>query len=194
MLTPLAVALVVVLIADGVRRRARPSWGSVLAHVGVLIVLASAVATTFSEAAVRPLAPGEAMTVGGARVELVSWTAHPLHDTAFRVEAHLRVDGRADHAALDVYPERRASLPHVEKHSTLVRDVKVAVVRAIDEERLLIELRVVPFARGLWIGGLLVVAGGVVALVTRWRRPPVADHGTGAAQVEASTPGRVVAR
>jgi cytochrome c-type biogenesis protein CcmF len=156
----------------GFRRLSRSYMGMQLAHFGlVVMVLGVAFTSVYSlERDVR-MAPGDSVDVNQYRF-------------VFRgVEAHNGPNYSAQRGTMDVYDgERQVAVMHPEKRfyfvqrntmteaaidAGLFRDLYVAMGEPLGGEAWAIRLYHKPFVRWIWLGALLMAAGGLLAALDR---------------------------
>ena len=154
-------------------RRSGRRYGGYVVHVGIAII---AVAIAMSQAlAVRAeatLAPGASMEVAGRTLTLVG-----LRDVAEerrqQIVADLRVSDGADiSAAVSFYPNATGAIGSPGIRST-ARDDLYAILAAYDARThawATIQVRVIPLVSWLWIGGLVIAIGAVLAALPASRR------------------------
>ncbi len=145
-------------------------WGGQVAHVGFALV-AVAIATT-SAMAVRtevPLVVGQTAVVDGYCVEyreafrrieperIVQGVRVVLYDESCTVEKAL-LEPR-----LHEYPKFGQVIATPAVRSFAIDDVYLTIAD-IDDQAIVLSVLIFPLQRLLWVGGLIVVAGGLVAL------------------------------
>ena len=151
-------------------------WGGQVAHIGVALV-AVAIATT-SVLAIRtevPLVVGETAVVDAYCVEYL--------EPFSRVEPERNVVGARiavmDAACSDVktvmeprlheYPKFGQVIATPQVWTTWIDDVYLTIA-ALDEDGIRLKVLIFPLQWLLWVGGLTIVAGGVLALGRKSRR------------------------
>ena len=165
-----AAAVAVVASLAALRRRRRPSV--VVAHVGFAVLLAGVFGTTFGATQTLSLGRGETDTVAGHRVANNGWTT-VVHADRTTLELHVEVDGRRVRPGLDTYPAFGQALPVVGMDSRPGADVLV-VLRQLDRDNgaAVVDVFVRPLVALVWLGALLIAAGGTLALARPTRRRP----------------------
>jgi cytochrome c-type biogenesis protein CcmF len=154
-------------------------WGGQISHIGLGLV-AIAIATT-SVLAVRGearLAVGETATVGGYCFEY----AGPFErnePSRFVQGANVIVLDEACRATVATlqprihrYPNAAQAVATPAIRTGLIDDVYVSLAGGNNDE-IVLDVFVFPLQWLLWLGGLIVVAGGVVALGRKVRRQPI---------------------
>ena len=166
-------ASIIPLFGRSLKRTPLAVWGMVIAHLGVgvaLIGMASDSAFTREKLAVAR--PGDTLTVGPWLVELAgiapvagpNWTA---------IEGHLRASRGS--GAETLRPQARVfTSPLTETSEAAIHTAwngqLYAVIGKQLEEGWQLRLWWKPFVTLIWLGGMLVVLGGLIALVGRlWR-------------------------
>src|SRR5438477_5755343 len=160
-------------------RRNGRRYGGYVGHLGIVLV-ALAVATSQARTidGERTLAPGETLVVAGYTVQLdaVRDVREPQRES---IVADLRITGNGStehlHPALVAYPNSAQTVgsPGI---GAGVRDDLYTVLAAYDQRSLgwaTIRIRVIPLVSWLWIGGLVVGIGAVIAALPTPRRRAV---------------------
>jgi cytochrome c-type biogenesis protein CcmF len=168
----LAVASLLPLRGRRLRRVPLATWGMVLAHLGIAVALfGMACDSAFTRERLAALAPGQSTTVGPWRVTLArvepvagpNWTA---------IQGTLSAS-HGGGAPILLTPQARSfwSPPQETTESALAtrwNGQLYAVLGApADQGRWQVRLWWKPFVTLIWFGGLLVAAGGAVALAGR---------------------------
>ncbi|WP_370304990.1 heme lyase CcmF/NrfE family subunit [Sinimarinibacterium flocculans] len=158
--------------APGLTQMPRGIWGMTLAHFGIgLWVLGVTFVSLYSiERDVR-LGPGQSTDLADYRFELlrVEPFSGPNYD-ADRAVVEITRDGR--HIA-ELYPEKRlyraqgsVMTDAAVEHSPL-RDLYVALAEPLDNGEWAMRVYVKPMMRLVWLGGVLMALGGVLAASDR---------------------------
>ena len=158
--------------AAGLTQMPRGIWGMTLAHFGIgLWVLGVTFVSLYSiERDVR-LGPGQSTDLADYRFELlrVEPFSGPNYD-ADRAVVEITRDGR--HIA-ELYPEKRlyraqgsVMTDAAVEHSPL-RDLYVALAEPLDNGEWAMRVYVKPMMRLVWLGGVLMALGGVLAASDR---------------------------
>lgn len=180
-------------------RRNGPRYGGYVVHAGVVIV---AVALTISanwkferEATLRP---GERLVVGEHQVELVSlWGREEPHrfvvGTTLRVWRNDRLQSEQQ-PRLNYYPTQQQPIATPAVAASLTRDLYLTLMAFETEEGEHATIRAIvnPAVSWLWIGGMVIGLGSVVAIWPRRRRdiPTLMEEPARAAEGGPPTPDR----
>ncbi|MBT8766400.1 heme lyase CcmF/NrfE family subunit [Metapseudomonas boanensis] len=165
-------------LVTGIRGLTRSYWGMQLAHVGVAVcALGVVLSSQYSAERDLRLAPGESVELGGYRF-LFEGAAH-----------HEGPNFTSDKGTVIIYKgEQQISVLHPEKRLYTVqqsvmteagidagftRDLYVALGEPLDAGAWAVRVHVKPFIRWIWLGGLLMGLGGVLAAVDRRYRVKV---------------------
>jgi cytochrome c-type biogenesis protein CcmF len=164
--------------------------GGMVVHLGVVLI---AIAFAASSAYVRQgefrLEPGQSATLSGHEItyigpETVPWCEDPAldgvedvrchHNRAERV-AHVRIDGGKVYGpAIASYPYASQTIGIPSVRSTLRDDVALSVLQfpESDEDAVVLRVTIQPLIIWLWIGGIIMVLGTVLAIAPGDRRKP----------------------
>jgi cytochrome c-type biogenesis protein CcmF len=152
--------------------------GGMVVHVGVvLIAVALAASSSFDTEKELTLAVGDHATVAGHTLTYLGGrTVEESNKTSVR--ARIRVDGRGVfEPAINRFPVGQQSIGTPAVATSPIEDVYLSLVSApADDEGQTVGLRVVvqPLIMWLWIGGLVMAAGTVLAAFPgRRRRNPI---------------------
>lgn len=175
-----AVVLIAMLATTRVRARSTsgartgPRAAAWLAHVGFAALVFGAFASTADRHASLSLASGGHGSAAGVSIvdEGVEVVPGPRPGTR-AVRADLTVDGATVHPSLVVYPERGGILAETATVHGWWTDVQVALVRADDAGRVLLEVRRRPGMTFVWSGAAATAIGaGLSRRRARDRRTP----------------------
>ncbi len=148
----------------------RSVWGSSLAHAGMGVTIAGVAGMSLAVHTIVALHPGESVGLGGYQ-----WTLSRLYDapgpnfTARVAEVTVTRDGRA---VATLTPSRRSyalqrnTVTDTSIRTNLLRDLYTA----LGEERdgaVVLRLHVNPLAPWIWLGALVMAAGGALSLSDR---------------------------
>lgn len=149
-------------------------WGGQVSHAGVaLIAIGIASASLLSSNTQATMAPGDTVDFAGYRL---------TYETPFvRTEPQRTVSGATITARRDgqvvaelqprqnVYPNFAQPVGTPEIYSTLGGDLYITL-RRLSPEGIVVDLDTSPMMWLVWLGGMVTVAGGVVAMTARSRR------------------------
>jgi cytochrome c-type biogenesis protein CcmF len=168
----LAIASLLPLRGRDLRRTPLPTWGMVIAHLGIAVALfGMASESAFSVEKLVAAKVGDTASVGPWKVKLASinpvagpnWTA---------LEAEMRASYR-DGAPIVVHPQARFfwTPPQQTSESALLTRWNGQLYAVLGEEtddgRWQLRLWWKPFVPLIWLGGVLIALGGVLALLGR---------------------------
>jgi cytochrome c-type biogenesis protein CcmF len=177
--SPGILAVAVVAPAAVVGSVRRPGGiGALLGHLGLVLLMAGAVATTAGRAGTARLAVGDQRRVAGLDVRLVALEEVAGPDRR-GVAARLEVGGRRLAPAL-VEVEQLGPRADVATASSPSREVQAALVSTDGQGTAVVSLSTTPGASWVWGGGLLLAAGGLVEAAKRRRPRPVELEAWGA--------------
>ena len=165
LLAPGAVAVVGGLVALALRERRRLPWSVWVAHTGMVVLLVGILGSTFDRTSSATIDTGSTERIAGVDVRNLGVEIEPgARPGSEAVVATLELDGHRVSPALVAHPDRGGVLPETALVSRPWRDLQVALVRADDAGRVLVELRVKSFVQPIWLGALLIVAGSLLRL------------------------------
>lgn len=165
-------------LVKGMRSLSPSYWGMHLAHIG-LVVCAIGVVLTSHQSAERDLrlAPGESLELGGYRF-VFEGAVHHEGPNFTSDKATIRVlDG--DKQVATLHPEKRLytvqQMPMTEAgiDAGFTRDLYVALGEPLDGGAWAVRVHIKPFVRWIWLGGLMMAFGGVLAASDRRYRVKV---------------------
>ncbi|WP_313476630.1 heme lyase CcmF/NrfE family subunit [Stutzerimonas kunmingensis] len=162
----------------GMRSLAPSYWGMHLAHLG-LAVCAIGVVLTSHQSAERDLrlAPGESLSLGGYEF-VFEGAVHHEGPNFTSDKATIRVlDG--DKRIVTLHPEKRLytvqQMPMTEAgiDAGFTRDLYVALGEPLGDGAWAVRVHIKPFVRWIWLGGLMMAFGGMLAASDRRYRVKV---------------------
>ncbi len=178
----------------GLVRRNRRRWGGYVVHAGVVVVFMGIAGAAFDRRVVQELEPGEAMTVTSALGGVYRLVYESLSHSRPRVAEDVGENDWRWTALVTAYrdgerigvlrPERRfypvmdQSSTEVGISSSALEDLYVIPREVdVDTERASFEVKVLPLVPWIWVGGLVIAVGGLVALwppsaSSPWIKPP----------------------
>jgi cytochrome c-type biogenesis protein CcmF len=177
----------------GLGRLSRSYWGMVLGHLGLAVAALGVTLTSqFSVERDVSLTQGEAVIVGD--YEFTLQQVEELRGPNYRADRGTVEVTRAGQVIVTLYPEKRqyaASdqlMTEAGIDGGLFRDLYVSLGEPLTDGHWAVRVQVKPFVRWLWLGALLVAAGGVLAITdARYRRTVLgrSAHSRGALAMEA---------
>ncbi|MCW3150339.1 heme lyase CcmF/NrfE family subunit [Stutzerimonas stutzeri] len=165
-------------LLKGMRSLAPSYWGMHLAHLG-LVMCALGVVLTSQQSAERDLrlAPGEALELGGYQFVFEGAQHHEGPNyTSDRATVRVLDDG--EEVAV-LHPEKRLytvqQMPMTEAgiDAGFTRDLYVALGEPLGDGAWAVRVHIKPFVRWIWLGGLMMAFGGVLAASDRRYRVKV---------------------
>ncbi|GAA0636342.1 heme lyase CcmF/NrfE family subunit [Halomonas beimenensis] len=165
----------------GLRRLSLAHWGMVVGHLGlaVTIVGVTVVSNYAVERNVR-MAVGDTARVAGYTFTMTELGSRRGPNYVADA-AHIEVRRGDDARAFVMTPEKRLYIARgmpmtdVALRPGLFRDLYVAMGEDLEDGSWAMRIQYKPFVRWLWLGGLLMAAGGILAVVDRrYRRAATA--------------------
>ncbi|MDD5034026.1 MAG: heme lyase CcmF/NrfE family subunit [Methylococcaceae bacterium] len=157
---------------DGLRSQSPSIYGMTLAHLGAAAFLVGAVMSNqYSVEKIVRLAPGETTELGGYRfkfegVKEVAGPNYRAKEGSFQV-----FEGEQAVAELKpqkrVYKVQRNTMTEAAIDPGLLRDLYVALGESMEGGAWSVRVYVKPFIRWIWLGGLLMMAGGLCSAADR---------------------------
>ena len=156
----------------GLKRLTPSYWGMQLAHLGLAVTIVGVTLVSNTEVAenVR-MVQGKEVSVGGYQFRMTELGEYRgpnyLSD---RATVEVSRDGKA---VTTLHPEKRlflaSGMPMTETalDAGFTRDLYVAMGEKLDDDSWAVRIQVKPFVRWLWLGALLMGAGGVIAVLDR---------------------------
>ncbi|ROR29483.1 heme lyase CcmF/NrfE family subunit [Inmirania thermothiophila] len=151
----------------------RAHWGMVLGHLGVAVfIVGAALSSAYSVSRDVRMAEGDAQTLGGYRFVLQRLEPREgpnYTGTAgvFEVYRDGRLIGEL-HAEKRIYTVQRMPMTEAGIDPGVTRDLYVAMGEPLDDGRSwAVRLNVKPFQRWIWLGGVFMVIGGLLAATDR---------------------------
>jgi cytochrome c-type biogenesis protein CcmF len=162
-------------------------WGMQLAHLGVavFVVGVTLVKSYESEKEVR-LTPGQSVEVGQWRLDFVDLreVVGPNYDATrgrFELRERTAAPGSRPEAILQpekrIYRAQRQPMTEAAIDRSLWRDVYVSMGEPLGGLHWAVRAHVKPFVNWIWLGCVLMAAGGFVAIADRRYRRPLAQAG-----------------
>jgi cytochrome c-type biogenesis protein CcmF len=186
---PLATFSAVLLVAELARRLRAPgpavarrrAAGAILAHLGMVVLLAGVAGSTVGRTETVVVAPGQEVAVGSYRLRHDGAAAGPQavpgatkagghqNDLGHRlIRLDLTLLRGADevgvlHPEQRVFEDRGLVLAETALRSTPLDDVLVAIRRIGDDGTAVLEVSVRPLVMWVWLGGIMLAFGGAFA-------------------------------
>lgn len=156
------------------RRAGGAFWGMWLAHLGVAVsVVGVVLVSNYDLARDFRMAPGDSVTLGDYRFrfEGIDILAGPN----YQADQGVIQVFRDDREIADLHPEKRFytvqrnTMTEAGIDAGLFRDLYASLAEPLDDEHQTwaVRLQVKPFVRWIWLGAMLMAAGGVLALFDR---------------------------
>ncbi|MDR5867329.1 heme lyase CcmF/NrfE family subunit [Halomonas koreensis] len=165
----------------GLRRLSLAHWGMVVGHLGlaVTIVGVTVVSNYAVERNVR-MAVGDSVQVAGYTFTMTELGSRRGPNYVADA-AHIRVQRGEAERGFVMTPEKRLYIARgmpmtdVALRPGLFRDLYVAMGEDLEDGSWAMRIQYKPFVRWLWLGGLLMAAGGILAVIDRrYRRTATA--------------------
>jgi cytochrome c-type biogenesis protein CcmF len=166
----------------GLASQSRSVYGMTLAHTGLAVFLVGVVLSNgYSEEKIVKLAPGEAVALADYSVKFKGVeTVQGPNYVAKQGEFHV-IDGESEIAVLKsqkrVYKVQRNTMTEAAIDPGLTRDLYVALGEEMDGGAWSVRVYYKPFMRWVWLGGLLMLAGGLCSASDRRYRLAAAAAG-----------------
>jgi cytochrome c-type biogenesis protein CcmF len=156
----------------GLTTLGRSYWGMQLSHLGLAVCALGVVLTSQGnfERDVR-MAPGDAVELGGYRFQFDGVSHHEgANYTSER--ATLRIYEKQQQIAV-LHPEKRqyrtqqAVMTEAGIDAGLTRDLFVALGEPLEQGAWAVRIQIKPFVRWIWLGALMMAAGGFLAALDK---------------------------
>ncbi|WEJ70646.1 heme lyase CcmF/NrfE family subunit [Pseudomonas sp. PSE14] len=150
----------------------RSYWGMQLAHLGIAVCAIGVVLTSqFSAQRDLRMAPGESVELAGYQFRFEG--THHFEGPNFTSDKGTIVVTRDGSEVATLHPEKRlysvqnSMMTEAGIHGSLTRDLYVALGEPLDNGAWAVRVHIKPFVRFIWLGGLLMALGGVLAALDR---------------------------
>jgi cytochrome c-type biogenesis protein CcmF len=157
---------------EGIKSQAPSVYGMTLAHLGAAVFLVGAVLSNqYSEEKVVRLAPGDAVELGGYRFKFLG--ANDVPGPNYRAREGLFQVFRGERQVAELKPQKRMykvqrnTMTEAAISPGLTRDLYVAMGESLGEGAWSVRVYVKPFIRWVWLGGLMMMAGGFCSVIDR---------------------------
>ncbi|HEY0924836.1 heme lyase CcmF/NrfE family subunit [Rheinheimera pacifica] len=167
-------------VTQGLTKLNASHYGMTLAHIGfAVLVIGVAMTKTYTEERDVRMQEGDTATLAGYQFTLVD--VYDLDGPNYggqAAELDVRKDGRYVthlHAEKRFYRIQRTIMTEAAVHARLSRDLYVSLGEELPGNAWALRIQVKPFVRWIWLGGLLMSLGALLALADkRYRRkmPP----------------------
>ncbi|WP_215397932.1 heme lyase CcmF/NrfE family subunit [Rheinheimera oceanensis] len=167
-------------VTQGMTKLNASHYGMTLAHIGfAVLVIGVAMTKTYTEERDVRMQEGDTATLAGYQFTLVD--VYDLDGPNYggqAAELDVRKDGRYVthlHAEKRFYRIQRTIMTEAAVHARLSRDLYVSLGEELPGDAWALRIQVKPFVRWIWLGGLLMSLGALLALADkRYRRktPP----------------------
>lgn len=170
-------------VTKGLGKLQASHYGMTIAHIGfAVLVIGVAMTKTYSVERDVRMEIGDRVTLAGYEFELQD--VYKLNGPNYGGEAAeidvRRADGRYVthlHAEKREYTIQRMVMTEAAVHARLSRDLYVSLGEALPGNAWAIRVYVKPFVRWIWLGGLLMSLGALIALLDkRYRRKTIAPE------------------
>jgi cytochrome c-type biogenesis protein CcmF len=151
--------------------RNKRRYGGYIVHTGVILFL---IGTTghfaFKDEVQQTIGKGESIVIGKYEVTYVDFTSRDTEEKRLgQALFTIKEDGRSIATVKPVreyYFQKDQKWTRIDRHSNLVRDVYVSLLEyeGAAGEQVLVKVDINPLTIWLWIGGIVMVAGGVIAM------------------------------
>lgn len=156
---------------SGFRRLSQSFWGMIVAHCGVAVsALGIAVSTGFGIQTDVRMSPGDEMMLGRYQITYLdesALTGPNYHGSRARFQV------KSTHSQAIVFPEKRIydvgkmSMTESAIDVSPFRDIYIALGEPLDGEAWSVRLYYKPLIRCIWLGGFMILGGGLLALMDR---------------------------
>ena len=159
-------------LVAGLRGLGRSYWGMQLAHAGIAVcALGIVLSSQYSAERDLRMAPGESVELAGYRF-VFEGARHHTGPNYTSDRGTIRVfEGDREVASLHpekrLYSVQRSMMTEAGIDAGFTRDVYVALGEPLENGAWAVRVHVKPYVRWIWIGGLLMSGGGLLAVLDR---------------------------
>lgn len=176
----------------GMRALPRSYWGMTLAHVGLAVCAVGIVgASLFDNQRDLRMEPGQSLELGGYRFEYER-PAHREGSNWVSDKAIVNVY-KGDRLVTIMKPEKRLYtvqnqlMTEAAIHAGLTRDLFVALGERLEGDAWAMRVHIKPFVRWVWLGGLMMMFGGLLSASDKRYRLPVRQRQAATVNMEGET-------
>lgn len=170
-------------VSQGIVKLNASHYGMTLAHIGfAVLVIGVAMTKTYTEERDVRMQIGDTATLAGYQFKLTDiYALQGPNYGGQAAELDVSYNGRYVthlHAEKRLYKIQKMVMTEAAVHARLSRDLYVSLGEELPGNAWAIRVQVKPFVRWIWLGGLLMAAGGLISLCDkRYRRrsAPVAS-------------------
>ncbi|PAU89136.1 heme lyase NrfEFG subunit NrfE [Pseudomonas sp. WN033] len=174
-------------LAKGLRALPRSYWGMTLAHLGMAVCAVGVVgASLFDSQRDLRMAPGDQLELGGYRFVYIepshregsNWVSDKVVLEVFKGERRittLRPEKR-------LYTVQNQLMTEAAIHAGFTRDLFVAMGEPLGNDAWAMRVHIKPFVRWIWLGGLFMTFGGLLAASDKRYRLKLREQRTQPAQ------------
>lgn len=150
--------------------RNKRRYGGYIVHVGVILLLIGVTGSYgFKQEQTQTLTKGESMTVGSYEITYVSMETYDTNEKRVgRATFSVKEDGRDFgfvYPVREYYFQKDQPWTRIDRQSTLTRDVYLMLLDySAETGEVNMEVNINPLVSWLWIGGIIMVIGGIVAI------------------------------
>ena len=146
--------------------------GMTLAHLGfAILVIGIMLSSILNEEREVRIKPGNAVNIGPYQFFFIN-TQNANGSNYRGIRANFEVIKNKYHIA-NLYPEKRIYtvremvMTKVDIHPSIFRDLYIALGEPLDQDYWSVRLYYKPFIRFIWFGGLVMIIGGLLAMIQR---------------------------
>ncbi len=150
--------------------------GGMIVHLGVILIAVAFAASNsyLRQAELRFDEVGDTAQLAGHEFVFRGLEEVVSPDGRIDSQVLVEVDGSIERPALTFFPFAGRTLGTPQTRGSLIDDVQLAVLPTDDEEGAIVRVTVQPLIVWLWIGGIMMAVGTLLALVPGKRRRPTA--------------------
>jgi cytochrome c-type biogenesis protein CcmF len=160
----------------------RRRYGGQIIHLSILLIVAGITGSQAYQSEVQvPLAPGETIDVGGYTLAYKGFTYQQIMDDGNKARYAAQIDVlRGDRLIASMEPERNlysnvdGTVSEVALRSTPKEDLYIVLASLEEDGLAAFQVIITPMVMWLWIGGLVLLLGTLVAAWPTAKRPAVA--------------------